>query len=108
MIAELRESLSTATAAGIEAGAIVLDPGLGGPIHKEKLHESDYTPWEGYEVAAWPAVTVLLGKVVVAGRVEVEFSPPLPILFFHCKEVLAARSCREAGREGQTLYVCLR
>ena len=29
VIAELRESLSTATAAGIEAGAIVLDPGLG-------------------------------------------------------------------------------
>ena len=29
------------------------------------LHEQDYSPWEGHEVHAWPALTVLRGKVVV-------------------------------------------
>ena len=29
------------------------------------LHEPDYTPWEGQEVDAWPAMTILRGKVVV-------------------------------------------
>ena len=34
-------------------------------IRKEDLHETDYTPWEGHEVAAWPSMTVLRGKIVV-------------------------------------------
>jgi len=29
------------------------------------LHETDYTPWEGHEVAAWPSLTILRGKVMV-------------------------------------------
>jgi dihydropyrimidinase len=29
------------------------------------LHESDYSPWEGHEVDAWPVLTVLRGKIVV-------------------------------------------
>ena len=29
------------------------------------LHESDYTPWEGHDINAWPAVTMLRGKVMV-------------------------------------------
>jgi dihydropyrimidinase len=29
------------------------------------LHETDYTPWEGHVVTAWPTVTILRGKVVV-------------------------------------------
>ena len=31
------------------------------------LHESDYSPWEGHEMLAWPTTTVLRGKVVVDG-----------------------------------------
>ena len=31
------------------------------------LHESDYTPWEGWEVTAWPSLTMLRGKVMVEG-----------------------------------------
>ena len=54
-------------APGSDADIVVLDPALGGPIRKEDLHESDYTPWEGYEVAAWPGMTLLRGKVVVEG-----------------------------------------
>jgi dihydropyrimidinase len=34
-------------------------------VRKEMLHESDYSPWEGHEVHAWPSMTVLRGKVVV-------------------------------------------
>jgi dihydropyrimidinase len=29
------------------------------------LHETDYTPWEGREVAVWPSLTMLRGKIVV-------------------------------------------
>ena len=36
-------------------------------IRKEDLHETDYTPWEGHQVSAWPSMTILRGKVVVDG-----------------------------------------
>ena len=29
------------------------------------LHETDYTPWEGHDIFAWPVVTILRGKVMV-------------------------------------------
>ncbi len=54
-----------ALAAGADADIVVLDPSLATTLRKEMLHESDYTPWEGHEVHAWPAITVLRGKVVV-------------------------------------------
>jgi dihydropyrimidinase len=34
-------------------------------LRKENLHETDYTPWEGHEVAAWPSMTVMRGKIAV-------------------------------------------
>ena len=34
-------------------------------MRKEDLHETDYTPWEGHDIFAWPVVTILRGKVVV-------------------------------------------
>jgi dihydropyrimidinase len=34
-------------------------------VRAEALHESDYTPWEGRAVDAWPCMTVLRGEVVV-------------------------------------------
>ena len=43
----------------------MLDPSKRTTIRKEMLHESDYSPWEGHEVHAWPSLTVLRGKVVV-------------------------------------------
>jgi len=54
-----------ALAAGADADITVLDPSKRLTIRKEMLHESDYTPWEGHEVDAWPALTLLRGKVVV-------------------------------------------
>jgi dihydropyrimidinase len=29
------------------------------------LHETDYTPWEGHDIFAWPVITILRGKVMV-------------------------------------------
>ena len=31
------------------------------------MHEADYSPWEGRDLAAWPSMTMLHGKVVVEG-----------------------------------------
>jgi dihydropyrimidinase len=52
-------------APGADADVAVLDPTKRMILRKEMLHESDYSPWEGHEVHAWPSLTVLRGKVVV-------------------------------------------
>ncbi|MCC6534424.1 MAG: amidohydrolase family protein [Burkholderiales bacterium] len=52
-------------AAGSDADIVVLDPARARSLRKEDLHEADYSPWEGYEVAAWPEITMLRGTVVV-------------------------------------------
>jgi dihydropyrimidinase len=52
-------------APGSDADIVILDPALGRAILREDLHESDYTPWEGYKAAAWPRLTMLRGKISV-------------------------------------------
>jgi dihydropyrimidinase len=54
-----------ALAVGSDADITVLDPAEKRTVQKEELHETDYSPWEGREVAVWPTVTLLRGKVVV-------------------------------------------
>src|SRR5438093_3151574 len=54
-----------ALAIGSDADIVLLDPRARKVLRKEDLHETDYTPWEGHEVAAWPSMTILRGKVVV-------------------------------------------
>ena len=54
-----------ALAIGSDADIVLLDPRAGRVLRKEDLHETDYTPWEGHEVAAWPSMTILRGKIVV-------------------------------------------
>jgi dihydropyrimidinase len=44
---------------------VLLDARKSRVIRKEDLHETDYTPWEGHEVTAWPSTTILRGKIVV-------------------------------------------
>jgi dihydropyrimidinase len=34
-------------------------------VRAADLHETDYTPWEGHDIFAWPAVTILRGKIMV-------------------------------------------
>ena len=54
-----------AIAAGSDADIAILDPDLRRKVRLEDLHESDYSPWEGHEVSAWPVMTILRGKVMV-------------------------------------------
>jgi dihydropyrimidinase len=54
-----------ALAVGSDADIVLLDPRTRRIVRKEDLHEADYTPWEGHEVAAWPSMTILRGKIVV-------------------------------------------
>ena len=56
-----------AIAAGSDADIVLLDPTKRGVIRQEDLHESDYSPWEGHAINAWPVVTILRGKVMVEG-----------------------------------------
>src|SRR3989338_3377668 len=55
-----------AIAVGSAPALTVLAASLRRTVRAQNLHESDYTPWEGKEVGAWPALTVLRGKVMVA------------------------------------------
>jgi len=56
-----------AIAPGSDADIAILDPSRRGQIRKEDLHESDYSPWEGHDIFAWPVTTILRGKVMVDG-----------------------------------------
>ncbi|HEX4928586.1 MAG TPA: amidohydrolase family protein, partial [Burkholderiales bacterium] len=55
-----------AIAVGSDADLVVLDTSRRRIVRAQDLHETDYTPWEGKEVGAWPSATVLRGKVMVA------------------------------------------
>jgi dihydropyrimidinase len=54
-----------ALAVGSDADIAVLDSRARRVLRAADLHETDYTPWEGHEVAAWPSMTILRGKVMV-------------------------------------------
>jgi dihydropyrimidinase len=55
-----------AIAVGSDADITILDPSRRGRITAANLHESDYTPWEGHDIFAWPETTILRGTVKVA------------------------------------------
>ncbi len=62
-----------AIAAGSDADIAVLDPALRRTLRADALHESDYSPWEGHEVAVWPSLTMLRGRIAVEnGELAVE------------------------------------
>jgi dihydropyrimidinase len=52
-------------AAGSDADIAVLDPTIQKTVTVEDLHETDYSPWEGHPISAWPVLTMLRGKVMV-------------------------------------------
>jgi len=54
-----------ALAVGSDADIVLLDPRAGRTVKAADLHETDYTPWEGHEVTAWPTLTILRGKIAV-------------------------------------------
>jgi len=57
-----------ALAVGSDADIVLLDPRRRRVLKAAELHEADYSPWEGRDVAAWPSMTILRGKVVVEGH----------------------------------------
>jgi dihydropyrimidinase len=54
-----------ALAVGSDADIVLLETGIEKTIRAADLHETDYTPWEGHVVTAWPTTTILRGNVVV-------------------------------------------
>jgi dihydropyrimidinase len=50
---------------GSDADITILDPSRRGKIRAADLHETDYSPWEGHDIFAWPVTTILRGKVMV-------------------------------------------
>jgi len=54
-----------AIAAGSDADLCVLDTTVKKKISPKDLHLNDYTPWEGWEVRAWPTTVTLRGKVMI-------------------------------------------
>ncbi len=49
---------------GADADLVALQTGIDRTVTAADLHESDYTPWEGWKVTAWPTLTLLRGEVV--------------------------------------------
>ena len=56
-----------ALAVGSDADIVLLDPRRRHVVRAAEMHEADYSPWEGRDLAAWPSMTILRGKVVVEG-----------------------------------------
>jgi dihydropyrimidinase len=54
-----------ALAVGSDADIVLLDPRRRHTVRAAEMHEADYSPWEGRDLAVWPALTMLRGKVVV-------------------------------------------
>jgi len=53
-----------AIAVGSDADLVLLET-VPRRLTASELHETDYTPWEDWEVSGWPATTILRGKVMV-------------------------------------------
>ena len=54
-----------ALAIGSDADIVLLDSRRRKIVRAAELHEADYSPWEGRDLAAWPSLVVLRGKIVV-------------------------------------------
>jgi len=56
-----------ALAVGSDADIVLLDTRQRHTVKAADMHEADYSPWEGRDLAAWPSLTMLRGKIVVEG-----------------------------------------
>jgi dihydropyrimidinase len=54
-----------AIAVGSDADLTIIDPAIDRILTREDLHETDYSPWEGWHVTGWPVATMLRGKIAV-------------------------------------------
>ncbi|WOB06204.1 dihydropyrimidinase [Piscinibacter gummiphilus] len=77
-------------AVGSDADLVVWDTGMPYTIRNEALHHAaDYTPYEGRELQAWPAMTLLRGEVVWDGKRFLGRAGAGQ--FLHCERPEAAR-----------------
>jgi dihydropyrimidinase len=51
-------------APGSDADLALIDPAVNKTLTREDFHVSDYSPWEGWPVSAWPVMTLLRGKII--------------------------------------------
>jgi len=51
-------------APGSDADLALIDPTVKKTLGRADFHVTDYSPWEGWEVAGWPVVTLLRGRVI--------------------------------------------
>ena len=51
-------------APGSDADFALMDPAIRKTLTKDDFHVTDYSPWEGWQVAGWPVVTILRGRVI--------------------------------------------
>ena len=63
----LFRSRKGALAVGSDADIVLLDARQRHIVRAAEMHEADYSPWEGRDLAAWPSLTMLRGKIVVEG-----------------------------------------
>jgi dihydropyrimidinase len=54
-----------ALAPGSDADLAFIDPAVRKTLSRDDFHVTDYSPWEGWEVAGWPVMTMLRGSLVV-------------------------------------------
>src|ERR1051325_7920750 len=54
-----------ALAVGSDADIVLLDARKRHIVRAAEMHEADYSPWEGRDLAAWPSLTMLRGTIVV-------------------------------------------
>ena len=54
-----------ALAVGSDADIVLLDTRKRHKVKAAEMHEADYSPWEDRDLACWPSLTMLRGKVVV-------------------------------------------
>jgi dihydropyrimidinase len=56
-----------ALAVGSDADIVLLDTRQRHAVKAAEMHEADYSPWEDRDLACWPSMTLLRGKIVVEG-----------------------------------------
>jgi dihydropyrimidinase len=52
-------------AVGSDADIVLLDPRRRHIVRAADMHEADYSPWEGRDLAAWPSLTMVRGRILV-------------------------------------------
>ena len=89
-------------AVGSDADLVIWDTGTPRTIRNDDLHHAvDYTPYEGREVNAWPAMTLLRGQVVWDGTAFT--GTPGAGQFLPCERPAPARPRQRSGSWRQWL-----